>query len=178
MKPAILKRTVKGGNFTLPKGTKIYVAQKLNSGFSYLVRKNKEDKFEYPVPAEALQFVSDKIKVKIHVKRLPRRNDAMFYYDQHIATVSKGHREIIVESSGEMQAYFTEKGDCYRNNMLAKELRSRGTTDRGLSTLGANDRIQMNNWFRLVDSEKGGEEEIAHTYDEAIELAKYRINED
>jgi hypothetical protein len=119
-----------------------------------------------------------KVKVKIHVKREPRRNDAMFYFDRHIATVSKGKRKILVESSGEMQASFSENGDSYRNEMLAKELRSRRTTDRKLSTMGGSDLIQMSNWFRLVDTEKGGEEEIAHTYDDAVALAKMRIEEE
>ena len=78
-------------------------------------------------------MATEKIKVKIHVKRKPRRNDSMFYFGKHIATVSKGKREIIIESAGEMRACFKENGDNYLNDMLAKELKSRKTTDRGLS---------------------------------------------
>jgi hypothetical protein len=117
-----------------------------------------------------------KISVKLHVKRKPRRNDSMFYYGQHIATVKAGLKTIIVESSGEMKAYFDEKGDVYEGYMLAKELKSRNMTDRGLSTLGQKDMILMNNWFRIfsVNDPVDLNEEIAHTYDEAIEIARQK----
>lgn len=176
MKPAILKREVRLKGFLFAKGAKVFIAQK-NENTS-LIRTDKDSSLEYLVPNEALKLVSNDVKVKIHVKRLPRRNEAMFYFRQHIATITKGHRNIFVESAGEMKAYFTENGDCYHNDMLAKELRSRKTTDRGLSTLGSNDQILMNNWFSLYDESKGGEAEIAHTYDDAIAQAKELINKD
>lgn len=112
------------------------------------------------------------IKVKIHVKRQPRRNDAMFYYDKHIATVSKGARKLIVEASGEMTAAFTIDGEAYGNEDLAKQLKKRKTTDRGLSTMGSNDLIRLNNWFRIVDEDTNGEIGIVGTYDDAIQFAK------
>lgn len=118
-------------------------------------------------------------KIKIHVKRLPRRNDSMFYFGKHIATLTKGNQTIVVEASGEMQVYFSErKDDCYANAQLAKELRNRKITDRGLSKLGENDMIQMNNWFRIFSDNDPTDlhEDIAHTYDDAIALAKERLS--
>ena len=115
-------------------------------------------------------MAQEKIKIERHVKKLPNRTDSMFYYGQHIATLSIGERKVYVESSGEMQAYFKEN-ECYKNDMLSKELRSRGITDKKLAVLGSNDQILMNNWFRIVE-EGADDEEIAHSYDEAIETAK------
>jgi hypothetical protein len=172
MKTAILKRNVEGKNFKLRKGTKVYITQKLNSGYSSLVRKEKDSTMEYPVPDEALKIVKDEVKVKIHTKRLPRRNDAMFYYGKHIATVSNGKRKLIVEASGEMTAAFTMDGEAYGNEDLAKQFKKRGTTDRGLATMGTNDLVFLNNWFRIVDAENDGEIGIVGTYDDAIQFAK------
>ena len=114
------------------------------------------------------------MKIKIHTKRLPRRNDSMFYYGKHIATLTKEGRKIFVESAGEMQAAFKENGECYLNTDLAKQLKKRKTTDRGLSSIGSNDLIHMNNWFRIKEEgqESNDDEIIAHTYDDAIEIAK------
>lgn len=176
MKPAILKRRVSGKNFTLLKGDKVYVAQANDS--LALVRLDKDSRFEYPVPVEALEFVSEKVKKEIHVKRLPHRNDSMFYFGKHIATFKKGHREIFVESAGEMKAALKEGGKNFEGKDLLRQLTHHKITDRGLGEMSVNDLIINNNWFRLFDTEKGGEEEIAHTYDDAIKLAKQRINED
>lgn len=119
-------------------------------------------------------MAQEKIKITRHIKKRPNRTDSMFYYGQHIATLSLGDRTIIVESAGEMQAYFKEN-ECYRNDMLSKELTSRGITDKKLAVLGSNDQILMNNWFRVVDEadleEGNNKEEIAHDYDEAISVA-------
>jgi hypothetical protein len=120
---------------------------------------------------------SDKVKIQIHVKRLPLRNDAMFYYGKHIATLTKGTRKIFIESAGEMQASFKENGVCYKNEMLAKELHSRKITDSKLSDIWEGDKIKLNNWFRIYDESKDCEVGIAGTYDGAIELAMERINE-
>ncbi len=120
---------------------------------------------------------SDKVNIQIHVKRLPLRNDAMFYYGKHIATLTKGTRKIFIESAGEMQAYFKENGACYKNEMLAKELHSRKITDSKLSDIWEGDKIKLNNWFRIYDESKDREIGIAGTYDGAIELAMERINE-
>jgi hypothetical protein len=119
----------------------------------------------------------DKVKIQIHIKRLPHRNDAMFYYGKHIATITKGNRKLFVESSGEMEAYFSKRGVCYKNEMLAKELLSRKTTDNRLVILWENDLIMMNNWFRIYDEVNPNDEKIAGTYDGAMELAVKRINE-
>lgn len=170
MKKAILKRDVKGKNYNLKKGTEVFIAQSNIQGT--LVRIKEADTIEYPVAFDALRFVAPpKVKVKIHVKRQPRRNDSMFYFGKHIATVTVGRRVIAVESAGEMRACFTEDGDNFLNEQLAKELKSRGTTDRGLSSIGKNDFITLNNWFRLTDLETERELGIAHTYDDAIALA-------
>jgi hypothetical protein len=120
---------------------------------------------------------SDKVKIQIHVKRLPCRNDAMFYYGKHIATLTKGTRKIFIESAGEMQASFKENGVCYKNEMLAKELRTRKITDSKLSDFWEDGKIKLNNWFRIYDELKDSEVGIAGTYDGAIELAIKRINE-
>ena len=95
----------------------------------------------------------------------------MFYFGKHIATISNEETKIFIESAGEMRAAFKIDGDSYQGEILAKELKSRGTTDRGLSSIGNNDLIQMNNWFRIMD-ENETMEQIAHTYDDAIRLAK------
>lgn len=122
----------------------------------------------------------DGIKVKLHVKRLPLRNDSMFYFNKHIATLTKGNRTVIVESAGEMKAYFKENGDCYQNEVLAKELKKRKTTDKGLTKIGSNDMIGLNNWFRIFSDNDPTrlDEEIAHTYDDAIETAKSLITDE
>ena len=178
MKPAIITRAVHGKNFYFKKNEGVYIAQW--GAITSLVRIDKDSNIEYPVATAALNILSKEVKVEIHEPRLPRRNDSMFYFRKHIATISKGHKKIIVESSGEMQAAFKMNSDSLQNEQLAKELKKRGTTDRGLSTMGSNDLIQMNNWFRLWVEENGvyQEEEIAHTYDDAIALAKQIINED
>lgn len=116
-------------------------------------------------------------KVKIHIKRLPHRNDAMFYYGKHIATLTKGNRKLFVESAGEMELYFSKRGVCYKNEILAKELLSRKTTDDRLITLWENDLIMLNNWFRIYDEANPNDEKIAGTYDGAMELAIKTINE-
>jgi hypothetical protein len=173
MKAAIITRKVSGKNFNFKKNERVYLAQH-NPGTT-LVRIVHDSNIEYPVPHDAVKVLPENIKVDIHVERLPRRNDSMFYYDKHIATITKGHTKVIVESAGEMRAFFDEKGDCYQNDMLAKELESRGTTDRSLSTLGKNDQIQMNNWFRLWVTENDvfvNNDEITHTYDDAIKMGK------
>ena len=116
----------------------------------------------------------NKTTVDIHVKRKPGKNDSMFYFGQHIATVKKGSKTFYVESAGEMKAYFDEKGDCYQNEQLAKELDSRNVTDRKLSRLGEKDQILMNNWFRISD-DAGKEIAIAHTHSGAVHIAKELI---
>lgn len=119
----------------------------------------------------------DKVKIQIHVKRLPLRNDAMFYYGKHIATIIKGNRKLFVESSGEMELYFSKRGVCYKNEILAKELLSRKTTDNRLIILWENDLIMLNNWFRIYEAATPNDEKIAGTYDGAMELAIKKINE-
>lgn len=113
--------------------------------------------------------------VTLHTVRQKFKNDSMHYFDEHIATVEKNNRKLIIESAGEMRACFSESGDCFQNEMLKKELRSRGTTDRQLSKLGRNDMILMNNWFRITDDATGEELGIAHTFDDSISLAKQLI---
>ena len=113
------------------------------------------------------------MKIKIHTKRLPRRNDSMFYYGKHIATLTKGDVKLYVESAGEIKAAFKENGECYSNEALDKQLKKRKTTDRGLSTLGLNDLILNNNWVRIINETSGGDEEgIVCNYDDAIQYAK------
>jgi hypothetical protein len=116
----------------------------------------------------------NKVTVDIHVKRKPGKNDSMFYFGEHIATIKKGEKTFYVESAGEMKAYFSEKGDCYQNEQLAKELEARKITDRTLSRLGEKDQILMNNWFRISD-DNGNEISIAHTHSGAIHNAKELI---
>ena len=114
------------------------------------------------------------MKIKIHTKRLPRRNDSMFYYGKHIATLTKGDVKLYVESAGEMKAAFKENGECYSNEDLAKQLKKRRTTDRGLSAIGVRDLILNNNWLRIINETSGGDEMgICGTYDDAIEYAKF-----
>lgn len=113
--------------------------------------------------------------VTLHTIREKYKNDSMHYFGQHIATVEKNNKKLIIESAGEMKAYFEEDGRCYQNEDLAKEMRKRGTTDRQLSKLGRNDMIGMNNWFRIVSEDGSGKEEIAHTFDDAIRFAKQLI---
>ena len=115
--------------------------------------------------------------VTLHTIREKYKNDSMHYYGEHIATVEKNKRKLIVESAGEMRACFTEDGANYLNEDLKAELRKRGTTDRQLSVLGKNDFISLNNWFRIMDDATEVELGIAHTFDDAISLAKQLIKE-
>jgi len=46
-----------------------------------------------------------------------------------------------------------------------------------LSVIWEDDKIKLNNWFRIYDESKDCEVGIAGTYDGAIELAMERINE-
>ena len=118
-------------------------------------------------------------KIKIHVKKLPRRNDSMFYHGKHIASLTKGNQTIVVEATGEMLMYFSQsKDDRYEGQKLARELRNRKITDRGLAKFRNDDMIQMNNWFRIFSDNDPVDlhEDIAHTYDDAISIAKNRLN--
>jgi len=118
-----------------------------------------------------------KIKVIQHVKRKPYKNDSMFYFGKHIATVTDGIYTIIVESAGEMRAAFSENGKAYQNEDLAKQLSARGYTDKKLNKIGSNDLISLNNWFRIFSDNDPTDlhEDIAHNYDDAIALAKERL---
>lgn len=113
--------------------------------------------------------------VTLHTLRQKFKNDSMHYFGQHIATVTKNKRKLIVESAGEMKAYFEENGDCFQNEDLRTEMYKRGTTDRQLSALGRNDMIGLNNWFRIMDDATGEEIGIAHTFDDSISFAKQLI---
>ncbi len=115
------------------------------------------------------------IIVTLNVLREKFKNDSMHYFGKQIATIEKDGKKLIVESAGEMKAYFKENGECFQNEDLAKEMRKRGTTDRQLSVLGRNDMISLNNWFRISDDSTGYEMGIAHTFDDAIALAKSLI---
>lgn len=173
MKPAILKRDIIGKNYSLRKGEKVYIAQDTANGI--LVCKDKDSTIYYPCAKDALRIVSDDVKVKIHVKRQPRRNDAMFYYGKHIATVSKGHRNLFIESSGEMEGRLKDNGKLLLNEGFYRAIKRKKLTDKGLGKL--QDLITMNNWFRITDSETNGEVGIIGTYDDAIQLAKDTLNE-
>lgn len=177
MKPAILKRAVSGKNFSLRKKEPVYVAQMdVNNA---LVKLDRHSNIEYPVPTEALEFISDEVKIEYHVARESRRDSAMFYFGKHIATVSKGHRKIYVESAGEMKAALAENSKNFSGKDLLAQLNHNKVTDRGIGTMAVNDLIIMNNWFRLFDTESGGGEEIiSHNYSDAIKQAKELINKD
>jgi hypothetical protein len=82
------------------------------------------------------QMAKDKMKIKIHLKKMPRKTDAMFYHDKHIATLTKGNRKIFVETSGEMKVAFSIDGQVYTGTELAKELINRGLG-------GANDLLHL-----------------------------------
>lgn len=169
MKNAILTRDVDGGNYRLGKGTKVWVCQ--SDKYQALVRLRKNDTIEYPVSTEALKLIKG-VQVDIHVKRKPYRNDAMFYYGKHIATVSNAKRTLIVESAGEMEAAFSSTGNLYANEKLAKQLVAHGITDKKLGALGMEDLIRMNNWFRIIDADSDEEMGIMHNHDDAIAYAK------
>lgn len=118
-------------------------------------------------------------QVSIHVKRKAGRNDSMFYYDKHIATVKHGLKTIIVESCGEMEASLVIDGKQYYGKELSAQLTKRQIKDRQLNKIGSNDLISMNNWFRIFSDNDpvDTEEEIVHTYDDAIRMAKIKAKQ-
>lgn len=115
-------------------------------------------------------------EILIHVPRKKNRNDAMFYYGQHIATCEIAGRKLVVEAAGEMVAAFTEDGEVFANSYLAKELEARGYGDKALDKLGINGLIRNNNWFRIIWQDGDDEFAIVHTYDDAINTLKNIVN--
>jgi hypothetical protein len=113
------------------------------------------------------------------------RQDSLWFIGQHIATVRKNGRTLIIESTGEQRIYVDKEGTGDFENRLrydgerAKKVAiNLGFTDEDLN----NDQkvlFEMNSWFaiRELDENDSATDDvgIAHSYDEAISLALQEI---
>jgi hypothetical protein len=114
------------------------------------------------------------------------RQDSLWYYGKQIATVRKGDKTFIVESTGEQRIYVDKSGlgdfeDCgrYDNEFATKKCKNAGLFDDDLNN---SDKVhfEMNSWFaiRELDAEGNATDDVAicDSYDEAIALAEKEMN--
>ncbi len=115
-----------------------------------------------------------KAKVIIHKKKQKGRNDSAFYFGKHIATVIKGNEKLFIESQGEMEMSFSDRGKTYSNKELLKQLQKRQMTDRDLRKY--DDRVNMSNWFVIRNESESIFDISTTTYTNAIKSAKELLN--
>ena len=118
-----------------------------------------------------------------HVHKLCRQKaDSFWYYGQHIATVINGDRRLSIEARGEIAVQFKEDGETFRDEKAIEEAERLKLGDAGLGKIALFDGFKNNNWFAICPLDSAGnvgdDIEIAHTYDEVIELAKTIIQTD
>ena len=114
------------------------------------------------------------------------RQDSLWFYGKHIATVRKDDKTFIVEATGEQRIY-GDKSGCgdfedlgrHDNEFATKKCIAAGLFDQDLQNENKV-HFDMNNWFAIRQLDENGDISnddvaICHTYDEAIVQAETLI---
>jgi len=122
----------------------------------------------------------NKIELTIYQHPNPRRKDS-FWFDGHVATVTKGRTSVHIIAEGEIRIAFNVDEDMYRNDSAREEAKARKYTDVKLKNISKHDGWGNNNWFAF-EIEKGGEKVFYDTatdtnFDDAIITAKRILEE-
>ena len=119
----------------------------------------------------------DKVKVTKFINKISDdRNDSFWYFGDQIATLEYQGKKLSVEARGEIRVQFEKNGDHFKNDRAVEEAINMSFTDKQLAKLNNIDGWHNNNWFAIteIDSEGniGDDIDIAHTYDEAMNVAQ------
>ncbi len=110
------------------------------------------------------------IKGVIHTRKQKGRNDSVFYYGKHIATITNGIETLFVESQGEIEMSLAENGKTYANKDLLKQLQKRRFTDKELKK--CSNYVNMGNWFVIRNTNETICDITTTQYTHAIQRAK------
>lgn len=113
--------------------------------------------------------------VKYTEKIAEDKQDAFWYYDKHIAsiTLSDGN-ELILESRGCIEVTFPEKNKTLHNDDAVTEAYNLNYFDSDIKKLNNNSHFAFTNWFEVMELTAEGDEvigqisQMAGSYDTAI----------
>lgn len=123
-------------------------------------------------------------EIKITQEKIDGCEDS-FFYDGEIAYAEKPNgTKLSLIACGDIKIHLHE--DCYKNRQVNEAIEKFQITDELLRKLEDEGKLEWlnNNWFEVTFLKKGAEFwegvdcDVAHTYEEAIQLLKNYIEDD
>lgn len=122
--------------------------------------------------------------IKITQDKIKGCGDSLFYEDEIAHATKKNGTKLSLIACGDIKIRIDD--DVYKNNQIQEAISKHKLTDRKLKKLEAEGRLEWlnNNWFEVTFLSKGAECwdsvmcDVAHDYDEAIQLLKNYIEDD